>query len=116
MTDDGRETMFRDILARRDGQALLKLAEAGDLLAMRNVAAHYMSGEHVLLPEDPRQAVYWWQQLVDAGDTSAMFELALMFVDNRYGLEDRERARRLLTIAAEAGNRDAADVLLSEGW
>lgn len=116
MTDNGREAMLRDILARRDGQALLMLAKAGDSLAMHNVAAHYTSGEYVLLPEDPLQAVYWWQQLVDAGDTDAMVELALMLVDNRHGLEDREQARRLLTIAAEAGNPDAADIVLSEGW
>lgn len=114
MTDNSSEIVRKDILVRRDGKALLELAGSGDKWAIRTVAMHYQGGEDYMLPEDSREAARWWQTLVEMNDPDAMFELAHMLLDNRYGIEDRSQARSLLERSASLGNEEASEVLGQE--
>ena len=54
------------------------LAEQGDANAQYNLGVMYRNGEGV--PEDDRQAAFWYRKAAEQGDASAQNNLGLMYV------------------------------------
>ena len=81
------------------------LAERGDPVAQFNLGLMYDNGKGV--PEDDRQAVFWWRKAAEQGDAAAQFNLGLMY-DNGEGVpEDDRQAVFWWRKAAEQGDAAA---------
>ena len=59
-------------------QMLLPLANSGNSLAQYRLGMLYYNGQGV--PEDEKQAIYWWKQAAAQGYTEAMFQLGSAFL------------------------------------
>lgn len=71
----------RAIEAGRHNQAvqmLTPLANAGNSLAQYRLGALYYNGQGV--PEDEKQAIYWWKKAAAQGYTEAMFQLGSAYL------------------------------------
>lgn len=82
-------------------------AEEGDKTDLGIVASNYQHG-WCGYPADPSKALEWWQKAVAAGNSVAMFSLALMYRDGQGIPKNGAEARRLFEMAAEHGVKSAA--------
>jgi uncharacterized protein len=90
-------------------QMLLPLANAGNSLAQYRLGTLYYQGHGV--PEDEKQAVYWWKKAAAQGSSEAMFQLGSAFLFGSQTAKivpdpDREAAMWYFQ-AASAGHAEA---------
>ena len=103
---------MRAIESGRHTQAvkmLTPLASAGNSLAQYRLGTLYYQGHGV--PEDEKQAVYWWKKAAAQGYTEAMFQLGSAFLFGTQAAKivpdpDREAAVWYFQ-AASAGHAEA---------
>jgi TPR repeat protein len=80
---------------------ILKAAEQGDVNAQFNLGWMYAEGRGV--PQNYKQAVYWYSRAARQGDASAQFNLGMMY-DNGEGVaQDYQQAAHWYAKAAEQG-------------
>ncbi len=103
---------LRAIDAGRHGQAiqlLTPLANGGNSLAQYRLGVMYYHGQGV--PEDEKQAIYWWKKAAAQGYAEAMFQLGSAFLFGSQAARfvpdpDREAATWYFQ-AASAGHAEA---------
>jgi uncharacterized protein len=93
--------------ARQQNLAQLEeAAELGHSAAMSRLGHAYLLGQGA--PHNPVRGSIWLERAVDAGSASAAQTLGSAYLRGRHGLNrDPAQARRLLEIAATAGNTAA---------
>ena len=77
------------------------LAARGDPVAQFNLGIMYDNGEGV--PEDDREAVFWWRKAAEQGIANAQYNLGVMYGDGKGVLEDDIQAVYWYRQAAEQG-------------
>lgn len=91
---------------QQDLAALQEAAELGHTEAMARVGRAYLLGEGA--PHNPVRGSVWLERAVDAGSTSAAQTLGSAYLRGEHGVNrDPAQARRLLEIAAAAGDTAA---------
>ncbi|HEX5804039.1 MAG TPA: tetratricopeptide repeat protein [Azospira sp.] len=90
-------------------QMLVPLANDGNSLAQYRLGSLYYQGRGV--PEDEKQAIYWWKKAAAQGYTEAMFQLGSAFLFGAQAAKivpdpDREAAMWYFQ-AASAGHAEA---------
>ena len=85
------------------------LAEQGDASAQFFLGLMYDNGEGV--PEDDRQAVYWYRKAAEQGNAGAQVNLGVMYANGEGVPEDGRQAVYWYRKAAEQGNADAQSLL-----
>jgi len=83
----------------------MALAEAGNNVAMFNIALYYKDGMGVAT--DMREAAKWSLRAAEAGNTGAQFNLGTCYTNGTGVAADAREAFKWYTRAAEAGNADA---------
>ena len=81
------------------------LAEEGNAAAQNNLGLMYHNGWGV--PQDYKEAVYWYRLAVEQGYTIAQYNLGLMYEKGKGVPQDDKEAARLYRLAAEQGDADA---------
>ena len=87
------------------------LAEEGNAVAQNNLGLMYHNGWGV--PQDYKEAVYWYRLAVEQGYSIAQYNLGLMYEKGKGVPQDDKEAARLYRLAAEQGDADAQYNL---GW
>lgn len=88
-----------------------KAAEAGNAMAMYDLALHYYNGKGGLM-KDEKKAVEWLKKAAEAGYASAMFELGFCYELGLWGLTvDKVKAEEWYQKEEEARNSKAAERL-----
>ena len=101
----------RDLLANMEPDRMEKQAEAGDIASMNRLAAMYLDGgESGEEEKDPEKAVYWFRKAAEAGDASAMFNLALHLAKGYGTGRNFAEAAEWMIKAHKAGDRDALKI------
>ena len=75
------------------------LAEKGDVDAQTNLGLMYQNGWGV--PQDDKEAVYWYKLAAEQGDAKAQYNLGVMYDVGEGVPEDDKEAVRWYTLAAE---------------
>lgn len=92
--------------AFKDGMDwLMRSAQAGNALAMNNLAAAYKTGK--VVPKDMRLYEQWLQRAGDAGDTDSMNSLGWFYEHDDTGAADPAKAAAWYKRGSDAGNVDA---------
>ena len=81
------------------------LAEEGNAVAQNNLGLMYENGWGV--PQDYKEAVYWYRLAVEQGYAIAQYNLGLMYEKGKGVPQDYKEAARLYRLAAEQGYADA---------
>ena len=81
------------------------LAEEGNAVAQNNLGLMYQNGWGV--PQDYKEAVYWYRLAVEQGYAIAQYNLGLMYEKGKGVPQDDKEAVRLYRLAAEQGYADA---------
>ena len=81
------------------------LAEEGNAVAQNNLGLMYHNGWGV--PQDYKEAVYWYRLAVEQGYAIAQYNLGLMYEKGKGVPQDDKEAARLYRLAAEQGYADA---------
>ena len=81
------------------------LAEEGNAVAQNNLGLMYHNGWGV--PQDDKEAVYWYRLAVEQGYAIAQYNLGLMYEKGKGVPQDDKEAARLYRLAAEQGYADA---------
>ena len=81
------------------------LAEEGNAVAQNNLGLMYHNGWGV--PQDYKEAVYWYRLAVEQGYAIAQYNLGLMYEKGKGVPQDDKEAARLYQLAAEQGDVDA---------
>ena len=81
------------------------LAEEGNAVAQNNLGLMYHNGWGV--PQDDKEAVYWYRLAVEQGYAIAQYNLGLMYEKGKGVPQDDKEAARLYQLAAEQGDVDA---------
>ena len=81
------------------------LAGQGDADAQYNLGLMYLNGWGV--PQDDKEAVYWYKLAAEQGVAEAQFNLGNMYYDGQGVSVDYKEAVRWFTLAAEQGDVDA---------
>ena len=81
------------------------LAEEGNAVAQNNLGLMYQNGWGV--PQDDKEAVYWYKLAVEQGYAIAQYNLGLMYEKGKGVPQDDKEAVRLYRLAAEQGYADA---------
>ena len=81
------------------------LAEEGNAAAQNNLGLMYHNGWGV--PQDYKEAVYWYRLAVEQGYAIAQYNLGLMYEKGKGVPQDDKEAVRLYRLAAEQGYADA---------
>ena len=81
------------------------LAEEGNAAAQNNLGLMYHNGWGV--PQDYKEAVYWYRLAVEQGYAIAQYNLGLMYEKGKGVPQDDKEAARLYRLAAEQGYADA---------
>ena len=81
------------------------LAEEGNAVAQNNLGLMYHNGWGV--PQDYKEAVYWYRLAVEQGYAIAQYNLGLMYEKGKGVPKDDKEAVRLYRLAAEQGYADA---------
>ena len=102
-TEQGR-TASKEHLA-----SLVKKAEQGDVGAQHFLGLSYDLGRGV--PQDYKQAVYWYTKAAEQGDASAQVCLGVMYAQGLGVLQDYKQAVYWYTKAAEQGKASAQYML-----
>lgn len=110
--DDRLNNALQAIDSGRHGQAaqlLLPLANAGNPLAQYRLGMIYYNGQGI--PEDEKQAVFWWKKAAAQGYVEAMFQLgsAYLFGSStaRFVPDPDREAATWYFQAASAGHAEA---------
>ncbi len=85
------------------------LAVQGDAAAQYNLGVIYAHGKGV--PEDDREAAYWYRQAAEQGNAAAQFNLGVIYAHGKGVPEDDREAVYWYRQAAEQGDADAQVVL-----
>ncbi len=100
-----------DAYRRGDYVAALRefrpLAEQGDAFAQIFLGVMYAKGEGV--PEDARQAVFWYRKAAEQGDAYAQFLLGFMYANGEGVPRDFIRAYAWFNLAAATGHERAKE-------
>lgn len=91
-------------------------ATEGNPAAQYEVAQRYANGEN--LPQDLKQAAYWYKEAADQGLAIAQYRLAVLYEKGRGVAQDAEQARTWYERAANQGNVKAMHnlaVIYAEG-
>lgn len=89
---------------------LTQRAENGDTAAMLELGGYYFNGKYV--GYNPQQACFWWTEAAKRGNTSAQFNLGLLYhgeISTYYYNENL--AGYWFNIAAANGDQEAYDML-----
>ncbi|MEM6461709.1 MAG: tetratricopeptide repeat protein [Pseudomonadota bacterium] len=86
-------------------QLALPRAKLGDPAAQTLLGEIYSRG--LGLPQNHKQAAFWYSSAAESGDRSAQLNYALMLLEGRHVAPDPEKARDLMRRAADAGNSSA---------
>ena len=81
------------------------LAEEGNAAAQNNLGLMYHNGWGV--PQDDKEAVYWYRLAVEQGYATAQYNLGLLYEKGKGVPQDDKEAVRLYRLAAEQGYADA---------
>ena len=81
------------------------LAEEGNAVGQNNLGLMYHNGWGV--PQDYKEAVYWYRLAVEQGYAIAQYNLGLMYEKGKGVPQDDKEAARLYRLAAEQGYADA---------
>ena len=81
------------------------LAEEGNAVAQNNLGLMYHNGWGV--PQDYKEAVYWYRLAVEQGYAIAQYNLGLMYEKGKGVPQDDKEAAQLYRLAAEQGDVDA---------
>ena len=81
------------------------LADQGDAAAQYNLG--FMHDNGVGVPEDDRQAVFWYRKAAEQGDAAAQYNLGVMYSNGEGVPEDDRQAVYWYRRAAEQGNAAA---------
>ena len=81
------------------------LAEEGNAVAQNNLGLMYDNGWGV--PQDYKEAVYWYRLAVEQGYAIAQYNLGLIYEKGKGVPQDDKEAARLYRLAAEQGYADA---------
>ena len=81
------------------------LAEEGNAVAQNNLGLMYHNGWGV--PQDYKEAVYWYRLAVEQGYAIAQYNLGLMYEKGKGVPQDYEEAVRWYQLAAEQGHSKA---------
>lgn len=94
----------------------LPRAQLGDAAAQTLVAEILSQGLGV--PQNAKDAAFWYEQAANAGDPNAMFKYALILIEGRYVKRDRKLSEEFMKKAADLGNSSAqfnyAQVLVAD--
>lgn len=82
-----------------------KLAEKGDIDAQWGLGVSYYFGKE--LPQDSKEAAYWFTKAAEQGHSAAQFLLGLMHVSGNGVPQNKKQAVYWYTKAAEQGNASA---------
>ena len=85
------------------------LAEEGNAVAQNNLGLMYHNGWGV--PQDDKEAVYWYRLAVEQGYATAQYNLGLLYEKGKGVPQDDKEAVRLYRLAAEQGLADAQNNL-----
>ena len=86
----------------------LAAAERGNVIAMRDVAEVYYSGDaDRRIDKDPEQAFYWMKKAAEAGVSDAMYYLGLFYSKGLGVKRNFEEAAKWMNKAANLGDDDA---------
>jgi len=92
-----------DIFGGDNVEAVISLAEAGDVEAQMALAQRYRFGAGV--PLDSDKAVEWFQKAAEQGDVQGQFSVGYMYATGESGFEkDPEKAAEWFLKAAENGH------------
>ena len=80
-------------------------ANQGDADAQLNLGNRYYNGEGV--PQDYKQAVYWYTKAAEQGYASAQFNLGLMYGNGQGVPQDYKQAYIWFSLAAANGEENA---------
>lgn len=83
-------------------------ANAGDPDAMEQLAMAYINGSDEV-DEDPEKAYYWLEKCAQAGNSQAMYNLALLTAQGIGTERDFVKAAEWMKKAADAGDEDAEE-------
>ena len=83
----------------------LPRAQLGDPAAQTLLAEIYSGG--LGLPQNHKEAAFWYGSAAEGGDRSAQLKYALMLLEGRHVAPDPEKARQLMQQSADAGNSSA---------
>ena len=81
------------------------LAEEGNAAAQNNLGLMYHNGWGV--PQDDKEAVFWYRLAVEQGYAIAHYNLGLMYEKGKGVPQDDKEAAQLYRLAAEQGDVDA---------
>ena len=81
------------------------LAGQGDADAQTNLGLMYQNGWGV--PQDDKEAVYWYKLAAEQGDAKAQYNLGVMYDVGDGVPQDYKEAARLWILAAEQGHANA---------
>lgn len=93
-------------------QWYLRSAKAGNPIAENNVGFFYENGR--VVKQDYAEAARWYQQAVDKGQERAEWHLGRLYYDGSGVPQNRVTAMSLITLAAKAGDPDAASWLAQQ--
>ena len=80
---------------------ILKAAEQGDVHSQFNLGWMYAEGREV--PQNYKQAIYWYAKAAKQGDASARFNLGMMYNKGEGVARDYQQAAHWYAKAAEQG-------------
>lgn len=101
------------VAARPTAQGLAARAQAGDLIAQRQLAAAYLRGNGV--PRDPIRAAQWYRKAAVAGDAESQYVLSGLYFKGVGVPRDPSVAVQWLRRAAAQGHSGARAQLTQSG-
>ncbi|MDD2870011.1 caspase family protein [Neomegalonema sp.] len=84
--------------------------QSGDRFVMNRIACAYYKGEDGL-PQDDKEAAYWWGRAAELGQTDAIANLGWAYLHGKGVEADPERGIGLLRLAAASENAQAMNSL-----
>ena len=81
-------------------------AEQGDIIAQGILGGIYYNGEG--LPQDYKQAVYWYKKSADQGNAIAQYNLGIMYYNGEGVAQNYKKAYVWKSLAAAQGHKKAA--------
>ncbi len=88
---------------------ITKLAEAGDVAAMIDLARRYEGGLGV--DKDVDTSFWWWKKAADAGSADAQYEVSVWYTDGVHCVPDYQKSVFYCKRAAMQGHEEAIEYL-----
>ena len=83
---------------------VVALAEQGNAKAQFNLGLMYENGQGV--PQDDKQAVYWFRKAAEQGNAKAQYNLGVMYAKGQGVLQDNKKAYMWFNLARYNGYKD----------